>query len=180
MSGRTKEQGKLFSRQDVYYIREVWDRMKPEVIYETEITDFLRSVYPHATAVTLGRVGKRLSYQEVGVGASERANVSNRLVGENRKTGDYVPIAPVSTSRGEITSSYDSMTEEEKVKLAEDSRKSQERLMNMLAGRIKSETSGGCETQDEVVEKAFGLRRRGTPIIPVNPFEEDGDLEEGE
>jgi hypothetical protein len=50
---------------------------------------------------TVRRVIRRDSHAEIGVGASERAFVSNRLSGESRRTGE--PVAPYERPQGEAS-----------------------------------------------------------------------------
>ncbi len=92
MSRRPTGTGRLFTRQDIYDIRKFWDERWEEGWFYADIARELEKMYPPASTQTLIRIGKRETWKEIGLGPTERANMSNRLAGEARKTGDRTPM----------------------------------------------------------------------------------------
>ncbi len=76
----------LFTREQIFEIRARFDAGESGA---SIARDFHR-----ASLETLRRIGRRETYREVGVGATERPLVSNRLAGEARQAGSPAPTAP--------------------------------------------------------------------------------------
>ena len=92
MSRRQDGSGRLFTRQDIYDIRRVWDEKVEEGWFFADIARMLEPQYRPASIQSIIKVGKRETWREIGTGGGERSLVSNRLVGEHRRTGDRVPM----------------------------------------------------------------------------------------
>ena len=82
--------GRHFTREDIYRIREFFDEKRADNWLWLDIARELDVKYYPTSLQTLIRIGKRESYREIGVGPTERANISNRLLGEARETGDRI------------------------------------------------------------------------------------------
>ena len=103
MSRRVKGTERLFSRQDIYAIRRFWDAKWEEGWSYARIAEALAPQYFPASNQTIIRIGKRETWREIGVGAGERANLSNRLQGESRRTGEPVQMPPEYQMDGELS-----------------------------------------------------------------------------
>lgn len=71
-----------FSRTEIYEIRErALRETAPQIARD----------FPNVSVETLRRIIRRETYREIGVGPTERPEVSNRLRGEDRAPGDPAP-----------------------------------------------------------------------------------------